>query len=489
MTISFNQIPVNLRVPGVYIEFDSSRALQGLPGQPHRLLVIGQRLSTGAVAAEVPTLITGVEQAEAAWGRGSMIAAMFRALKTANRRTESWGIALDDDGAGVQAASTLVLTGPATAAGTLSLYIAGVRVRTAVADADTATEVAAALVAAVNADDTLPVTAAVNGVDDFKVDLTARHKGVAGNHIDLRINYRQGEALPAGIGITTPAMAAGTANPDVADAIAAFGDTQYHTIAMPYTDADNLAALAVELEARWGPLVMKEGHAFAAERGTVGDLVTFGGGLNSPFLTVMGQGAAPQAPWVWAAAVAGIDAAEPDPARPRQTLLLPGLLPPAEADAFTPEERELLLNNGVATYTVAPGGTVHVERLITTYQLNALAIPDTSYLDVTTVRTLAYLRFSTRVRFGLKFPRHKLADDGTQFAPGQAIATPGGLRLEYLALFRDWEFAGLVEGFEQFKDDLIVERDAGDPNRVNAQLPPDLINQLRVQATQIQFRL
>jgi phage tail sheath gpL-like len=34
-----------------------------------------------------------------------------------------------------------------------------------------------------------------------------------------------------------------------------------------------------------------------------------------------------------------------------------------------------------------------------------------------------------------------------------------------------------------------VERDTGDPNRVNAQLPPDVINQLRVQATQIQFRL
>jgi phage tail sheath gpL-like len=130
-----------------------------------------------------------------------------------------------------------------------------------------------------------------------------------------------------------------------------------------------------------------------------------------------------------------------------------------------------------------------VERLITTYQLNTQGIPDPSYLDVTTLRTLAYLRFSTRQRFALKFPRHKLADDGTQFSPGQAVATPSSLRLEYLALFRDWEFAGLVEGFEQFKDDLLVERDAGDPNRVNAQLPPDLINQLRVQATQIQFRL
>jgi len=371
----------------------------------------------------------------------------------------------------------------------VSLYVAGTRVRAAVADADTATVVAAAIVAAINADTTLPVTAAVNGVDDFKADLTARHKGEGGNAIDLRLNYRQGEALPAGIAIAITPLAAGATNPDVADAIAAIGDTQYHTLVMPWTDDANLDALELELTARWGPLVMKEGHAFAAVRGTHGALITFGAARNSPFLTVMGEGAAPEAPWVWAAAVAGIDAAEPDPARPRQTLLLPGLLPAAEADAFTAVERELLLGSGIATAFVAPGGTVHVERLITTYQLNTQGIPDPSYLDVTTLRTLAYLRFSTRQRFALKFPRHKLADDGTQFSPGQAVATPSSLRLEYLALFRDWEFAGLVEGFEQFKDDLLVERDAGDPNRVNAQLPPDLINQLRVQATQIQFRL
>lgn len=34
-----------------------------------------------------------------------------------------------------------------------------------------------------------------------------------------------------------------------------------------------------------------------------------------------------------------------------------------------------------------------------------------------------------------------------------------------------------------------MERDRTDPNRVNALLPPDLINQLRVFAAQIQFGL
>jgi phage tail sheath gpL-like len=44
MTISFNDIPANNRVPGIFIEIDNSRALApGLIPNPHRALVIGQR--------------------------------------------------------------------------------------------------------------------------------------------------------------------------------------------------------------------------------------------------------------------------------------------------------------------------------------------------------------------------------------------------------------------------------------------------------------
>lgn len=51
MSISFNTIPSNIRTFGQYIEVDNSRAVRGLPGQPHVALIIGQRLSTGTVAA------------------------------------------------------------------------------------------------------------------------------------------------------------------------------------------------------------------------------------------------------------------------------------------------------------------------------------------------------------------------------------------------------------------------------------------------------
>ena len=88
-----------------------------------------------------------------------------------------------------------------------------------------------------------------------------------------------------------------------------------------------------------------------------------------------------------------------------------------------------------------------------------------------------------------KYSRHKLANDGTRFGPGQQVITPKIGRAEAVALFAEWEDAAWVEGLEQFKRDLIVERNAADPNRLDFLLPPDLINQLRVVGCQIQFLL
>jgi phage tail sheath gpL-like len=89
----------------------------------------------------------------------------------------------------------------------------------------------------------------------------------------------------------------------------------------------------------------------------------------------------------------------------------------------------------------------------------------------------------------LRFPRHKLADDGARFGSGQAVVTPKIMAAEALAWFRELEELGIVEDFAAFKVALVVERNATDPNRLDILLPPDLVNQLLVAATQVQFLL
>lgn len=488
MAISFLSVPTNLRVPGAYVEFDPSHAMAGLVQMPYKVLVFGQLLSTGTASADSLLRVTSASQARGLFGPGSQLAHMLESYFENNTFTETWAVGLSDDESAVAATGTLAITGTATAAGTLSVWIGGQRVRLAVASADTASEVATALAAAITADTDLAVTAAA---ETGTVTLTARNKGLCGNDIDIRLNYYSDEATPAGLAVAVTAMASGTANPDISGLIALLGDEWFNVIACPYTDAANLSALEAELASRWGPLRQIEGHAFTAATGTHSELGALGDTRNSPHLTIMDAHDSPTPPWQWAAGVAAVAVyyGNIDPARPFQTLELQGVLPEVETSRFTTEERNLLLYDGIATHGVDADGTVRIERLITTYKTNAYGLADEAYLDVNTMFTLGYLRYDFRAALLSRYPRHKLADDGTRFGPGQAVITPSIGKGFACARFRMWEQAALVENFSQFKRELICERNASDPNRLDWLLPPDLINQMRVHGVQIQFRL
>ncbi|ATG74442.1 phage tail protein [Zobellella denitrificans] len=491
MAVSFNEIPGNLRVPLAYVEFDNSGAVTGTPTLMQKTLVLGQRLAGSEVAAGVPVRITRTDQGAAAFGRGSMLAAQCQALRQANSYGEVWALAVDEPATGAAATGRIQLAGTAAEAGQLALLMTGHRVPVAVAVGDTAQVLATRVAAAINAMAELPVTAAVDGAQTSEVVLTARWKGLTGNDIDLRLNYYSDERTPVGVAVTLVAMAGGAGSPDLAPALAALGDEWWHYLVNPFTDTASLDALRDELLSRWGPLRQIDGVAFMAVRGTHGEASTFGLSRNDHLFSCIGTGLAPQAPWVWASVLAGVAAYHLgiDPARPLQTLPLIGLLPPAIADRWDLPERNLLLYDGISTFTVDAGGQVRLERLITLYRENAYGDPDPSYLDVNTIATLSYIRYAVRTRITQKFPRHKLADDGIRVGPGQAIVTPKIIRTELLALFTELETRGLVEDFEAFKSTLVVERNANDRNRLDVLSHENLVNQFRVYAHSVQYVL
>jgi len=484
MPISFDGIPANLRIPGSYIEFNNS--LAGNSQVNFKLLFIGQRLAAGTPAATVPTQVNNANEAEAYFGRGSMLAEMIKAAKLANQFVECHAIALADDGAAVAHTKTITVTGPATAAGTASIYIGGKKIAVAIANGDANAVIATAISAAVNADDTLPFTA---GAALAVVTLTARNKGEAANSIDVRVGY-YGESLPAGVALAVADGTPGTTNPNIATAIAAMGDEWYNWIVMPYTDAANLTALEAELDTRWGPLVQKGARAFTAYRGNLSATTTFGNGRNSPHITCMGTNISPTPPYIWAAVNAIVAAASLsiDPARPLQTLTLPGVLPATRDLRWTDSERNTHLFDGVATHTVDSAGAVHIERQITMYQTNSNGVADDSYLDITTPETLERIRYEQRTRFALKFPRHKLAADSARVSAGQSVMQPKVARAELLSLYLEEEDKGWVQDYDGYKASLIVEINATDPNRLDIQDSPKLVSALRVHAQQIQFR-
>lgn len=491
-------IPSTLRVPLFWAKVDGSQAGSG--GGSYRTLLVGQRFAAGKVAAGVLTLISSADQAADAFGRGSMLHRMAVLYFQNDPIGEVWAIAVNDP-AGSAAVGNVTVTGTATKAGVLALYIGGQRLQIAVAKGDTAAAVHASILSYLAegpgfAD--LPVTGAAGAVSG--VDLTARHVGALPTGIDLRANYRGaagGEETPAGLSVAFTAMAGGAGVPDLASVITAMADKQFDFVVSPYTDSANLDLFRDEHDdstGRWSYLRQLYGHLWTAYQGSQGQLATLGNGRNDPHATIFGTYGVPNPVWEIAAAVAGRAAAgsggdglRDDPARPCQTLPLTGILPPAEADEFTVSERNTLLYDGIATGYVS-GGQLRIERLVTTYQTNAFGQPDEAFLDVQTLYTLAYILRALKGRITTKYPRHKLANDGTRFGPGQPIVTPSTIRGELVAQYAELEGAGLVEDAEGFGKNLIVERDQTDKNRLNVLYPPDLINQFRVMAVLAQFR-
>lgn len=492
MTIGFNTIPASLRVPLFYAEMDASQANQGTFAK--RTLLLGQMLATGLAQPATPYLVTTPSVAISLFGRGSMLARMAAVARANDPMGDIWAIPQVEPAAGAAATGKIVVTGPATASGTISLYVGGQRVQVAVVQGDAAAAVATSIAAAINAALDLPVTAAAAAAE---VNITCRWKGQTGNDIvlvDSFLGQAGGEQLPAGVGLTYTAMSGGTSNPSLATSIAAMGDEEYDYILHPYTDTASLDALRAELSSisgRWSYARGLFGHAYTALRGTVGTLVTAGLLRNDEHHTIAGfEVDVPTPAWEHAASYGSRNAAflNVSVSRPTQTGELVGNIPPRAGRRFLGVERQSLLNSRIAT-TVHANGVSRIERAITTYGANAQGLPDASYLDSETLHQSA--EFIRRMRNVLvtKYGRHSLADNGTPITAGNGVVTPavleGELDAEYLRMMED----GLVENFPAWQAARRVERDPSNPNRVNILLAPDYINQLRIIAVLNQFRL
>jgi phage tail sheath gpL-like len=505
MPVSFNSIPSNWKMPLYWIEVDPSMA--GYPTSRMISLVVGLMNKTGATAIPgVPIPVPSQADAQALFGFGSMLDGMVQFFTQNNWAQELWVLPIEPATAGVAATGTITVATAATAAGTLPIYVAGRKVQVGVAAGEPIATTATNIAAAINADPSMPVeAAAATGV----VTLTCKWAGVEGNEIDVRFAYAgllAAEQIPIGLGITGPVgnkLSGGTGTVDLSTAIPNLGDEIYEYVATGFTDSTSLALLEAEYgfsdTGRWGWLRQLYGHLFAAKTGATtsdntgySDLLTYGPTNNSGVLSIMSfEANSPTPSWCWAAAYAAQAARAllDDPARPLQTLSFIGCLPAPKHQRFTKAQCNSLAGVGLATQGTADNGTPGILRESTTYQSNLYGQGDDAYELVTTLATLAQLFRNQRAAITSKFPRSKLADDGTRFGPGQAIVTPSAIFAELVSEYRADEYVGLVENGDAFKTNLIVERDSTDPNRVNVLYPPDVINQLRIFAVLAQFRL
>jgi phage tail sheath gpL-like len=484
-------ISISDKVPGTTVGIDSSQASGGVSAGPFKTVFMGQMTSAGSATALSFEQIFSREEAALKYGNGSILAEMLDSWFVNNNNTPVYAVALSDAAGAVKAVRDLTFTGPATAAGTIYLYINGSLTRVGVAKDDTDADIAASVAAAVNANVRYPVTAvSALGV----ATLTAKNGGTVHNQIDIVFNYNSGETLPAGVGVTVAVDTAGATDPDVQDALDVMPDDIINLWVTPYTDVTNLGLVSDELNERWLPTVQLDGTSIVAFDGSTSNVIAFADALNTQHLAVMDAGLnTPTPPYLIASKVAGQVAlsADIDPARPFRTLPLVGALGDTLSDKRKRNERRSLLDAGCSTHVIGSDGTVRIERMVTTYKTNEAGAADESYLNLNTELQLSYARQTYINWIDARFPRHKLAWDDATFGAGQPTVTSKDIEAASIAWYIVLASQGIFDpsGLSTFIEQSDFWRDKTNLSRVNAVLAPTLMGQLyQVDAT-LQFRL
>jgi len=484
------QIASNVLVPGAYVGISSEKAIEGLAGNPLRTVFIGQKTAAGTASAETLVPIYSAGDASTKAGVGSMLHEMLTRWFENNAIDEVYMIALADAAASTAGTQEATVTGAATAAGTLHMYINGKHYPVGVASGDAVADVASAIAAKVTEYTDLPVSAAsALGV----ATLTAKNKGTIGNSIDVRFNFNEGEEFPAGISVAVATGVTGATDPDMDDAIAAIPDTTvYGAFVSPYNDVTNTGKLVAEVERRYGPTVQTEGHVWQAMKDTVSNLIAFSDDQNSANQSVFDAGENTPVPaYLTLAGLVGqtSNALNLDPARPLKTLQINGSIGDTPSDQRIFSERQSLLVNGASINSVDANLDFRIGRIVTTYLTNAGGSPDTSYQSINTPHTASAMRQSIIRRVAEKFPRHKLAEDGNRFGAGQPIVTPKSFKAEMVALFGLWEEAGWAEDAASFIEGMTAVIDGTNKNKLNVTMSPNFVNQFHIQDITLAFIL
>ncbi|MBN3174827.1 phage tail sheath subtilisin-like domain-containing protein [Pectobacterium brasiliense] len=468
--VEFYEIGSSIRKPGKYFEFNTRLAVRTLPSNQQKVLLVAQMLSSGTATPLNAVNVFSDEEAATLFGRGSMAHLMAAEAIGCNSYLQLQVIGVSDVGAATAATGTLTLTGTATASGTVSAFVGATRVDVAVSADDTAATVAAALNTAIGQKTALPVTAAVAaGV----VTLTAKNKGVAGNDITLRI-----ASTATGLTAAATSMTGGDVDPDIAPALAAVFAAGHDIIVSPYATQAALIALRTHLDSVGGPLEQRGAIGVAGWPKSLSTGSTLAASINSGRITLGWHNGSVKTPAQIAAAYAAVIASEEDPARPLNTLAMNTLDVTALSARPGRNEQENALYNGLTPFEIGPGDKVQIVRAISTYTKNADGVDDVSLLDITTIRTLDYVRKACRERITLRFPRDKLSS-----------RTPDRVRSELLDVLYKLEELEIIEEVDANKAALIVERDSQDVNRLNGRIPSDIVNGLHIFAGRIDLLL
>ncbi|WP_332829664.1 hypothetical protein [Escherichia coli] len=193
----------------MHFEFYTRLAVNTLPGNEQRVLVIGPMLSGGTATPLNAVSVYSEDEADLYFGAGSLAAAMARAAINANSYLQLDVIGIADSGAGKAATGAVTVSGTAISSGTLSVWVAGEQVTVDVETGDEPSKIIPALVEAMTQTPSLLVTGEYKS-ETSQLTVTTRTKGAWGNDITLSASTTAG-----GLTVNATPMANGEMDPDI----------------------------------------------------------------------------------------------------------------------------------------------------------------------------------------------------------------------------------------------------------------------------------
>lgn len=212
MTINSNSLAAGVGAAVKNVQFQGGATVLA-----RKIAIVGtfDPALTGVTPNE-PVLITSAADAGDKFGFGFMIHRLAQKAFIGSQGVETYVLPQAETGSA--SAGQIDFTAASVQAGTLSLYISGDLVSVAVPAAASADDIVVACVAAINANNELPVTAAINATANI-LDLTSKSAGVFGDKIDISFNLGFGQALPSGVTAAITDMTGGAGVPDISDAL------------------------------------------------------------------------------------------------------------------------------------------------------------------------------------------------------------------------------------------------------------------------------
>jgi phage tail sheath gpL-like len=497
-TITFNTVPSNALASGIFIEQQPGPVNVASLNIPQAIAVLGQVTGGLTPTWNQPQLITSVAQAITLYGAGSQLHMLINTVMAGCGSVPVYAFPIQD-GAGAAATGTITVSGgPATAAGTIALYIAGKRVPVSVSVGDTATVVGTNITAAINAGllysgapaGSLPISAS----GTTTITLTARWKGLTGNNISVTKDLGSTDAAfePVGITLSLPAtLSAGTVDPDPSVAMGNFGSRWYTWMVYPYQQSTALTSLTSAYNARMGSGVKMP---FIGVIGSVLDYAAFislVNPLNTPYVYYPVQGS-PNLPEEISASVVGVCAAsaQADPYRPLKGIMLPNIMQgnSSTITQWSWATKQTVELAGGAVSDLHPDGTVWTGDMITTYKTNSQSALDPSWQYAEAICNVQAKIYSLQAMFSSPPYDRAIVVSDASISNKQYVVSPKTVKAAIINLLdNNWLINAGSQNRASIVGSLVAQINSGNPGRIDVNFVDNFSAGLRIIAVAYQW--